>query len=100
MSPRIGDTVHYVSHGSPVRADGTQAFTKECRAAIVTAIPQMLSEGPNTGPAGYTPTVSLCVLNPTGLFFHGECPYDREGIVEDAWGYVGGTWHHLGECEN
>lgn len=85
MKPTVGRVVHYVSHGTPVREDGTQAFTKQCRAAIVTAVPELLSEGPNTGPDGYVPTVSLYVFNPTGFFFHEECRYDDE--------HEGGTWH-------
>ncbi|HKO19807.1 MAG TPA: hypothetical protein VJU82_13060 [Acidobacteriaceae bacterium] len=31
--------VHYVSHGTPPRADGSEAYISECRAAIITAVP-------------------------------------------------------------
>jgi hypothetical protein len=30
-------------------------------------------------------TVGLCVLNPTGLFFNRNVPYDKDG--------KGGSWH-------
>jgi hypothetical protein len=30
----VGRTVHYVSHGTPPRPDGSQAFAPACRAAI------------------------------------------------------------------
>ena len=72
MTPSVGRIVHYVSHGTPVREDGTQAFTSECRAAIVTSAP----EGK---------PVSLCVLNPTGFFFN--------VADQDEDGREGGTWH-------
>ncbi|MFJ2029439.1 hypothetical protein [Streptosporangium sp. NPDC087985] len=35
QTPTVGRIVHYVSHGTPPRPDGTQAFTSQCRAAIV-----------------------------------------------------------------
>lgn len=69
MKPSVGRTVHYVSYGTP----GGE-YTKECRAAIVTAV------------YGDTNAVSLAVLNPTGLFFH-------ENTLLDATENQGGTWH-------
>jgi len=67
VKPSVGRIVHYVSHGTPRREDGTQAFTAECRAAIVTEVE----------PSGER--VGLAVLNPTGIFLHslaaGGCPY-------------------------
>jgi len=33
QKPSVGRVVHYVSHGTPVRVDGTQAFYPRCRAA-------------------------------------------------------------------
>lgn len=36
--PSVGRIVHCVSHGSPVREDGTQAYASKCRAAIVTDV--------------------------------------------------------------
>lgn len=79
MQPSVARTVHYVSHGTPVRADGTQAFASLCRAATVTEVDE--TNGLWLG---------LCVINPTGLFFHsladGGCHYDPTG-------QAGGTWH-------
>lgn len=75
MKPSIGRVVHYVSHGTPVLPDGTQAYAPECRAAIVTEV------GPDA--------VGLCVLNPGGMFFRqladGGCRHDEQN--------AGGTWH-------
>lgn len=86
--PSVGRIVHYVSHGTPVRPDGTQAFPAKCRAAIVTEV----SDNPD-GPIG------LCVLNPTGQFFHsianGGCPYDEWDSSKALAGAEpqGGSWH-------
>jgi hypothetical protein len=80
VKPSVGRTVHYVSHGTPPAADGSQAFPSACRAAIVTEVEEM------TDPAS-PPTVGLCVLNPTGQFFSQGVPYD--GTPEPR----GGTWH-------
>ncbi|GLW91788.1 hypothetical protein [Actinokineospora globicatena] len=74
--PSVGRIVHYVSHGTPPRPDGTQAYTAQCRAAIVT---QVNEDG----------TVGLCVLNPTGMFF-----YESVGQASgDSLELLGGTWH-------
>ncbi len=82
QQPSVGRIVHYVSEGSPARPDGTQKFTSQCRAAVVTEV----TEHPDAdGTAG------LCVLNPGGLFFHplaaGGSPHDES---EPG---TGGTWH-------
>lgn len=75
MQPSVGRIVHYVSHGSPVLENGTQRYTSECRAAIVTEV------GMGTG-------VRLAVLNPEGMFFTGPIPeYPAAGERK------GGTWH-------
>lgn len=80
QTPTVGRIVHYTSYGSPMRADGTQAFQSLCRAAIITEV----GDDPD-GPIG------LCAINPTGMFFHsiadGGCEYD------DAPERAGGTWH-------
>lgn len=72
QQPSVGRIVHYTSHGTPIRQDGTQAFTAEPRAAIITAV-----KGDSV--------VDLCVLNPTGMFFNQNVQY--------AEGQDGGTWH-------
>lgn len=77
----IGRIVHYVSHGTPVREDGTQAYRSECRAAIITAV--WYSDAELTRPNA---AVDLCVLNPTGMFFAPE-------VKRDVTGEGGGTWH-------
>jgi hypothetical protein len=75
--PSVGRIVHYVSHGTPPGKDGSQAFTSERRAAIVTEVPEGI-EGPQT--------IGLCVLNPSGQFFN-------RGVLQDEDGHAGGTWH-------
>lgn len=72
--PTVGRIVHYVSEGSPVMSDGTQKYPSLCRAAVVTQV------------APGNPTLlGLCVLNPSGVFFHVAVPQDA--------GSVPGTWH-------
>lgn len=96
MQPSVGRVVHYVSHGTPIRSDGTQAYTAECRAAIITEV----TEHPDAdGTAG------LAVFNPTGIFLNRAVPLDLGSferdpdIDEDAatlcTGRIhgGGTWH-------
>lgn len=73
--PSVGRIVHYVSHGTPPGKDGSQAFTSECRAAIVTEVPEGI-EGPQT--------IGLCVLNPTGQFFNRSVPYHDGGETPGA----------------
>lgn len=110
QKPSVGRIVHYVSYGTPVRADGSQTFTSKCRAAIVTEIcGDADPEDDNC--------VSLAVLNPTGMFFDqhvayhdgGEtpgkpdCPNDHAAMPfrycpEPGCGWIeashqGGTWH-------
>lgn len=79
MKPTVGRIVHYVSHGTPVREDGTQAFAPQCRAAIVTEVDEAESH-----------RVGLTVLNPSGMFFH---PLSSGGCMADFSENQGGTWH-------
>lgn len=87
MKPTIGRTVHYVSHGSPVRDDGTQAYRSECRAAIIAGIVDI--GGPYIDPETLEglpqDLVSLCVLNPSGIFFN-DAEHDEDE-------HRGGSWH-------
>jgi hypothetical protein len=87
----IGARVHYVARGS---ADGR--FPATCRLAFITE---------------YDPadprTAGLCVVNPSGLFFHpremGGVAHDVGSIAPGAVGsrcplrgraYAPGTWHY------
>lgn len=84
--PSIGRIVHYVSHGTPVRPDGTQAFHAECRAAVITEVgdyPEGISEADRSNIAV---PVGLAVLNPTGMFF-------QRGAMQSELGHEGGSWH-------
>jgi len=97
MIPSVGRIVHYVSHGTPVRADGSQAFTSQCRAAIVTAGPYLV---PGTFETPGDWALSLCVLNPEGMFFNqnvfyheGDTGHDHTGAEIPAKSYRGGSWH-------
>ena len=85
--PSVGRIVHYVSYSTP----GGE-YKSECRAAIITAV--------EAGGGTVVPeTVSLAVLNPTGMFFNEGVRYDKgpdEGIGTNLCGgilYRGGTWH-------
>lgn len=71
QQPSIGRVVHYVAFGTP-----KGEYLPEHRAAIITAVSGDDSQ-----------TVSLCVLNPTGMFFNQGCHFDSSS--EPA----GGTWH-------
>ena len=86
MKPTIGRIVHYVSFGTP----GGE-YKSECRAAIVTEVPDLV-ENPQT--------IGLCVLNPTGMFFNrtvphhgGDTGHDPAGAEIPRRSYRGGTWH-------
>jgi hypothetical protein len=84
--PSVGRTVHYVSHGTPVREDGSQAYTAQCRAAIITEVGEYPPGIPVAARHNVAVPVGLAVLNPGGLFF------DR-GVMQSEIGHEGGTWH-------
>ncbi len=84
--PSIGRIVHYVAHGTPIRADGTQAFPPACRAAIITEVGDWPEDISDADRSNIAVPVGLCVLNPTGLFFH-------QNAMESEAGREGGTWH-------
>jgi hypothetical protein len=107
--PTVGRIVHYQSFGTPVRADGSQAYTPQCRAAIVAEVGQWVTvetEQPDSYSTSegrpirtltqwwYDDALALTVCNPTGLFFNGAglvaCKHDepRDGHTPE-----GGTWH-------
>lgn len=68
MQPTIGRIVHYQSYGT---AKGE--YLPEPRAAIITEVHDA-TEGDPFGPI----SVSLCILNPTGLFFNTSVCYADE----------------------
>lgn len=70
-TPKVADIVHYVSYGTP----GGE-YTSQCRAAVVTAVHES---------GGNYPPLSLCVINPEGLFFNKEVRFSGD--------IKGGTWH-------
>lgn len=80
MKPSVGRIVHYVSYGTP----GGE-YKSECRAAVITeAVPIALVPPELAG--GIDIGVSLCVLNPAGMFFN-------RNVQQDEDGHAGGTWH-------
>jgi hypothetical protein len=99
-APAVGDSVHYVSEGSPVRLDGTQKYRSTCRAAVVTEVtagPKMSGPGPASCAAG------LFVMTPNGTFSHslaeGGCEYAPGGCAGaprpggGRLAHPGGSWH-------
>lgn len=85
LKPSAGRIVHYVSHGTPYSSDGSQAYAKECRAAIVTQVVGHAID-PATLREAEAYVVGLCVMNPTGQFFN-------PSVVQMENGRDGGTWH-------
>ena len=73
--PSVGRIVHYVAYGTP----GGEFPAGVCRAAVITEVPN------RTGDERTQATVSLCAINPTGLFFNRGIPYNE--------GKAPGTWH-------
>jgi hypothetical protein len=72
--PSVGRIVHYVAYGTP----GGEFPAGVCRAAVVTEV------STSTVPDGIPP-VGVCVLNPSGLFFNRDVPYNAPKQP--------GTWH-------
>lgn len=66
----VGRVVHYVAYGTPKGEFPVGVH----RAAIVTEV-----EDADVG------IVSLCVLNPTGMFFNSHLPYDETGSKPGSW---------------
>lgn len=92
MKPSVGRTVHYVSYGTP----GGE-YKSECRAAIVTSVKRLAIDvtapSPENNENEYD--ISLCVLNPEGMFFKHFVPYDEWNGNERLEGAMpqGGSWH-------
>ncbi|MEU1815122.1 hypothetical protein ABZ543_07985 [Streptomyces roseifaciens] len=78
--PAIGRDVHYVSHGTPLRSDGSQEYPAACRSAKITEV------DPND-----PGRVGLMVFNPNGPTSY---PLAGGGSVYAITGAsLGGTWH-------
>lgn len=111
MKPTVGRIVHYVSHGTPPREDGSQAFPSACRTALVTEVGAWVSYSASkdervdedghryrdTTARWYDDACYLDVRTPTGGFFN-LCLYDAGGTSDTpgaptALSYQGGTWH-------
>lgn len=79
--PTVGRIVHYVSHGTPPNGRGQQVYESQCRAAIVTDVPQYLPaaaeplDGAPNGTDGLW-CVALAVLSPQGAHFDQDVPND------------------------
>ena len=78
QKPSVGRAVHYVAYGTP----GGEFPAGICRAAIITEVPA--GDAAPAAPTEGWPTVSLCVVNPTGLFFNVVVPY-REDKRPGSW---------------
>lgn len=85
-----------------MRDDGTQAFTAQCRAAIVTGLGEPLpypthGDRVDSLPEEGAELVDLCVFNPTGMFFNTGVPQDERPTTAaeagEGGGRQGGTWH-------
>lgn len=71
QQPSVGRIVHYVAYGTP----GGEFPAGAHRAAIITEVEDVGAH-----------VVSLCVLNPTGMFFNQHLKYDSTAQTP-------GTWH-------
>jgi len=79
MKPSVGRIVHYVSYGTP----GGE-YTSQCRAAVITAVNE--SRDTSFPDVTHILGVSLTVLNPEGMFFNQQVPFNEDEKR-------GGTWH-------
>ena len=78
QQPSVGRIVHYVAYGTP----GGEFPAGVCRAAIIT---EVHSDPGALDLAIGVPYVNLCVLNPTGMFFNLQVPYDPLGERPGSW---------------
>jgi hypothetical protein len=108
-TPSVGRVVHYVSHGTPIRPDGTQAYTQQCRAATITEVGAWINTDTEMCALDGTvrevrqewnpDAVGIHVVNPTGQFFTQGVLHDpgSSGPVVlamcDGRPRRGGTWH-------
>ncbi len=66
QKPTVGRSVHYQSYGTP-----NGEYKSEPRAATITAVHTPV-------PGDGETTVSLCIMNPTGLFFTSGVRYSED----------------------
>lgn len=84
QTPSIGRVVHYVAYGTP----GGEYRAGAHRAAVVTDVtPTGASDGTLTVREiqQREMSVSICILNPTGMFFAQNVPYDEHGMQPGSW---------------
>lgn len=74
MKPTVGRIVHYQAFGTP----GGE-YPSVPRAAVITAVAEHnpLGGAHLTDETSYR--VGLAILNPTGMFFNVDVPYDADG---------------------
>lgn len=72
----IGRMVHYVAYGSP----GGEHVAGVHRAAIITRL-----DSYGIGEFMDHPTVSVCILNPTGIYFATEVPFNDTEMPSGSW---------------
>lgn len=70
----IGRIVHYIAYSTPKGEFPVGAH----RVAIITEVPEVAI-------MQQFPEVSLCVINPTGLFFNTRIPYDPTMKEPGSW---------------
>lgn len=71
QQPSIGRWVHYQDE-----VPGAGQYDRVVFPALVTAVPEYLSEGPNSGPDGYVKAVHLFVVSTSGIRFEHDVPYN------------------------
>jgi len=83
QQPSVGRVVHYVAYylGTP----GGEFPAGVCRAAVITEVEDPAYTGRDSSGLSYRGRVSVCVMNPTGLFFNRGIPYDEAKAP--------GSWH-------
>lgn len=84
---KVGRVVHYVAYGTPKGEFPADV----CRAAIVTEVTAQKEDHASADRA------SLCVLNPSGIFFNQNLP-EVQVAKADKEPYTPGTWHDPRTC--
>lgn len=84
MTPSVGRIVHYVAYGTPKG----EFPANVCRAALLTEVGRQPTDDMPEELRFHLARecASVCVVNPTGLFFNSNIPHDEETKRP-------GTWH-------